>query len=212
MTARVLTIKERHLQTPRHLASLADFSYTEGEEIDPQVVLENPDLSLYCFDDATRQAIFVELPPSVDLTKAAFVYLTQGEQAERLIAVSYDTFMQLAAELSEVENLICTCGTGRSGSTLLSHVFNELDTVVSLSEPDVATQFALLRDADRSREEELSKLLDSTVRFLFKSNGHRTELERAGSSSVEGSPARASLQICLRRLHEDRQPAPLEVS
>jgi hypothetical protein len=97
MTARILTIKERHLQTPGQLASLADFTCVDGDEVDPRVVLDNLNLSLYCFDDATRQAIFVELPSGVDLTKSPFVYKTQGEEAERLIAVSYDTFLRLAA-------------------------------------------------------------------------------------------------------------------
>jgi hypothetical protein len=173
MTARVLTIKERQPQVPGQLASLADFTCVEGEEIDPRVVRDNPDLSLYCFDDATRRAIFVELPPAVDLTKAAFVYVTQGEQAERLIALSYDDFVRLASELPKVENLIPIYINGRSGSTLISHIFNELDTVMSLSEPDAATQFAYLRDPDGSRDKELCKLIDSTVRFLFKPNRHK---------------------------------------
>jgi hypothetical protein len=173
MTARVLTIKERHLQTPGQLASLADFTCVEGEEIDPKVVRDNPDLSLYCFDDTTRRAIFVELPPAVDLTKSPFVYMTQGEQAERLIAVSYDTFTRLAAELPKIDDLIPIYITGRSGSTLISHIFNELDTVVSLSEPDAANQFAYLRDSDGNRDAELCNLLDSTVRFLFKPNRHK---------------------------------------
>lgn len=186
MTARILTIKERHLQTPGQLASLADFSCIDGDEVDPRVVLDNPNLSLYCFDDATRQAIFVELPSGVDLTKSPFVYMTQGEEAERLIAVSYDTFLRLAAELPKVENLIPIYITGRSGSTLISHIFNELDTVMSLSEPDVASQFAHLRATDGSRNVELSRLLDSALRFLFKLNGYKSATTYALKFRSEG--------------------------
>jgi hypothetical protein len=124
MSARVLTINERHLRTPDHLASLADFTHTEGDEVDPKVVIDNPDLSLYCLDDATKRAIFAQLPPGVDLTRSPFVYQTQGEQAERLVAVSYDAFLYLAAELPKVDTLIPIYGPGRSGSTLLSHIFN----------------------------------------------------------------------------------------
>ncbi len=173
MKARILKIQERHLQTPGVLASLADFTCTEGDQVDPRVVIDNPDVSLYCFDDASKQAIFAQLPSGTDLTKAAFVYLAQGEQAERLIAVPYDAFLGLAAELPKVENLIPIYTTGRSGSTLISHILNELDTVISLSEPDVASQFAHLRGKDRSRDVELAKLLDSTLRFLFKPNGYK---------------------------------------
>lgn len=186
MTARILTIKERHLQTPGQLASLADFSCVDGDEVDPKVVLDNPNLSLYCFDDATRQAIFVELPSGVDLTKSPFVYKTQGEEAVCLIAVPYDTFLQLAADLPKVENLIPIYITGRSGSTLISHIFNELDTVMSLSEPDAASQFAHLRDTDRSRDVELSRLLDSALRFLFKPNGYKSATTYALKFRSEG--------------------------
>jgi hypothetical protein len=173
MTARVLTINERHLRTPDQLASLADFTYTEGEEVDSKVVIDNPNLSLYCFDDAGKRAIFARLPPGVDLTKVPFVYQTQGEQAERLVTVSYDAFLQLVAELPKVDTLILIYGPGRSGSTLLSHIFNELDTVMSLSEPDAVSRFAHLRDPDGSRDAELSELLDSAVRFLFKPNPYK---------------------------------------
>lgn len=170
MSARVLTINERHLRTPGNLASLADFTCTEGEEVNPKVVVEDLDMSLYCLDDETRRAIFVKLPPGVDLTKAPFVYLTQGERAEYLVAIPYDAFKQLAVGLPETENLVSIYGTGRSGSTLISHAFNASGAVVSLSEPDVATQFTLLREPDGSRDAELSGLIDSAVRFLFRPN------------------------------------------
>ena len=186
MTARILTIKERHLKTLGQLSSVADFTCVDGDEVDPRIVLNNLNLSLYCFDDATRQAIFVELPSSVDLTKSPFVYLTQGEEAERLIAVSYDTFLRLAAELPKVENLIPIYITGRSGLTLISHIFNELATVMSLSEPDAASQFAHLRATDGSRDVELSRLLDGALRFLFKPNGYKSATTYALKFRSEG--------------------------
>jgi hypothetical protein len=151
-----------------YLASLADFSVTPGVAVNAEIVRDNPNISLYCLDDVDKRAIFVELPLDVDLATAAFVYDTQSEQAERLIAVPYETFRQVAATLPEVGHFIMIYMTGRSGSTLLSHLFNELDNVLSLSEPDVGTQFVHLRNADGSRDAELRDLLDCTVRFLFK--------------------------------------------
>ncbi len=91
-------------------------------------------MSLYCLDDAQRRAIFVELPDGIDLTTAPFVYVTQYEQAQRLIAVPYDRFCELAHQLPLVEHLILIYISGRSGSTLISHLFNELNTVASLAE------------------------------------------------------------------------------
>jgi hypothetical protein len=170
MTAQYLTIDAKHRPEMKmnYLASLADFSVTPGEAVNAEIVRDNPNISLYCLDDVDKRAIFVELPPNVDLATAAFVYDTQSEQAQRLIAVPYETFRQVAATLPAVGHFIMIYMTGRSGSTLLSHLFNELDNVLSLSEPDVGTQFVHLRNADGSRDAELRDLLDCTVRILFK--------------------------------------------
>ncbi len=123
----------------------------------------------------------------MDLAQAPFIYQTQYEQAQRLIAIPYDTFRQLAHQLPEVKHLIMIYMTGRSGSTLLSHLFNEFDTVLSLSEPDVATQFVRLRSDDPSRDGELQDLLDCTVRFLFKPTVTKTPTTYALKLKNEGT-------------------------
>jgi hypothetical protein len=187
MSVQYLRVEAKHRQMTGYLASLADFSVTSGEAVGANIVLTNPNLSLYCLDDATRRAIFVELPPEVDLSKVPFVYQTQYEQAQRLVAVPYDIFQQLAGELPKVKHLIMIYMTGRCGSTLLSHLFNELDTVYSLSEPDVATQFLHLRNADGSRDGELRDLLDSAVRFLFKPTAFKTSSTFALKLRCEGT-------------------------
>ena len=169
MEACQLKIVDKHRQHISFLASLADFSYSDGGAVTPSLVVDNPQISLYCLDDTQRQAVFVEVPAEIDLTQAPFVYQTQYEQAQRLIAVPYDTFNQLAKELPEVPQPIFIYITGRSGSTLLNHAFNASGTVVSLSEPDVVTQFVNLRHQTQGRrEDELRTLAQSTIRFLFK--------------------------------------------
>jgi len=171
MAAQYLTIEAKNRQHIGFLASLADFSSSPGDEVNPDVVLADPNLSLYCLDDATQRAIFVELPDGTNLAAAPFVYMTQYTQAQRLVAVPYDSFRQLAQTLPTVQHLIVVYISGRSGSTLLSHVFNALDGTRSLAEPDVATQFVHLRSAAGQRDAELHGLLDATVRFLFKPAG-----------------------------------------
>ena len=174
MTTQYLTIASKRRQMSGYLASLADFSVTPGAAVNPEIVRDSPNISLYCHDDATRRAIFVELPPEVDLAQAPFIYQTQYDQAQRLIAVPYDTFQRLAHELPAIDRLIVVYMTGRSGSTLVSHLFNQLDGVLSLSEPDVTTQFVHLRRPDGRRDAELRALLDHTMRFLFKPTAART--------------------------------------
>ena len=135
LRGRWLTILNKHRRSPGWHASAADFTTKEAGTIDPAVVLRNDGLSLYCLDDAKREAIFVELPTSVRLTDAGFVYLRQYEDAIRLLALSYEDFGRLAASLPDPERFIMIYMTGRCGSTLLSHAFNCVDGVVSLSEP-----------------------------------------------------------------------------
>src|SRR5205085_10369766 len=96
----------------------------ESDAVDPNSVRTNPNISLYCLDDTTKRAIFVELPREVDLANVPFVYQTQYEQAQRLIAVSYDSFIHIAHDLPKVDHLLMLYMTGRCGSTLLSHVLN----------------------------------------------------------------------------------------
>ena len=173
MTTRYLNIEAKHRRDGTFVASLKDFSVSEGEVLNSENILSNPDVSLYCLDDEAKRAIFVELPPNIDLTASPFVYTTQYEEAKRLIAVPYDTFRKIARTLPPVEHLIMTYISGRSGSTLLSHVFNELEDVMSLSEPDVIPQFVHLRSEDKSRDAELRELIDCTVRVLFRPNPYK---------------------------------------
>jgi len=174
MTGQYLTIEGKERRMEGLLGSLADFTVTAGGAVDPDIVRTSPNISLYCLDDASQRAIFVELPVDIDLAKVPFIYQTQYEQAQRLIAVPYHTFHQLASTLPEIKHLIMIYMTGRSGSTLLSHLFNELDIVRSFSEPDVATHFVHRRSVDGARDTELRELLDSTVRFLFKPTPFKT--------------------------------------
>ncbi|MEP7292327.1 MAG: sulfotransferase [Chloroflexota bacterium] len=168
MTAQVLRIVEKHRGHPGMIANIADFTVSPGETIDPNLILTHPNISPYCLNDAEKTAIFVELPDGTDLSTAPFVYQMQYDRAQRLIEVSYETFRQLADTLPKVEHPILIYSSGRGGSTLMSHIFNALDNVISLSEPDAAFQFISLRHTDGSRDAELGELLDWTIRMLFK--------------------------------------------
>ena len=171
MSAKVLSIEKKFRASPVLLASLADFTYAEGESLQPQVVIDQPNLSLYCLDEQTRQMIFVETPPEVDLSAAPFYYQAQFEHAYRLIALPYEALHDLAKKHPpQDEALILIYSVGRCGSTLLSQIFNLPDQVLSLSEPDIFTQIVLLREPDGSRDQELAELLASCVAVLCKAS------------------------------------------
>jgi hypothetical protein len=167
MPARKLEIVHKERRIFPLLASLEDFEVVDGGAVDPAVLVQDPQFSLYCFDEARKEAVFVKLPKEVDLTKAPFVYMDQYEYAQHLVSVPYETFLRLAETLTPVEQPILLYTIGRSGSTLLSHVLNETGIVASLSEPDIATQVVHLRQ-NGEPDETLLPLIRGVMRFLFR--------------------------------------------
>lgn len=166
MSARVLHIVDKVSPMEFFPAVPQNFVLREGESISADVVLDNPDVSLYCLDDDNQQALFVQTPPGVDLLQSPFYYLAQYQHAERVIAVPYDTLHRLADDLSDPGNLVLIYSVGRCGSTLISQSFKAVEGVLSYSEPDVYTQIAMLRHRNRRRDEEYLRLIRTCTRIL----------------------------------------------
>ena len=57
MTANLLVIKERKRPDPFLPAAPTDFGFEVGESVDPQIVVTNPRITLYCLDHANKQAL-----------------------------------------------------------------------------------------------------------------------------------------------------------
>jgi len=169
MTANFLVIKERNRQNPLFPAVPSDFVYEVGEVINPQMIVTNPCITLYCLDHEAQRALFVETPPGLDLSKAPFFYHAQYENAVNLYGVSYDTLHQLAGGVSlDDRRLIFVYSVGRSGSTLVGAALNAVDRVVGLSEPDVFTQLVTLRSFDGSNAQEIRALVSSCMKLQCK--------------------------------------------
>jgi hypothetical protein len=171
MQAAVFEIQSKRKAGELSIASLDDFSLLAHGTVDARLVLERPQITLYCLDDKHRRAVFVETPPEVDLTRHAFYYRAQYDYAQRVLAVSYDSLNQLAAKVDS-RNLrpILIYSVGRCGSTLLSRALGCLDEVRSLSEPDVYAQIADMRPKDGSRDGELIQLIRSCTSLLGRTN------------------------------------------
>lgn len=160
----------RARQSPLLPVGLDDFELIPGGTIAPERLWLDPLISLYSLDQKNRQAIFVETPPTVDLSQAPFLYQAQFEQAQQVYLVPYEMFFRLAeTHTNRGDALIFIHSTGRCGSTLLSSIFNQIPDVVSLSEPDVYTLLVSLRNVERVPELEISNLLAACTRFLCKS-------------------------------------------
>ncbi|MEP7291385.1 MAG: hypothetical protein ABI835_06355 [Chloroflexota bacterium] len=164
MTATVLEIVEKIKTHPFGTALPENFVVRRAETLDAQIVLDHPNISLYCLDDLKREAWFVETPPDADLINAPFYYAAQYEHALRIYAVPYAEFHALAASLP-APKVIFVHSTGRCGSTLISKTFNTVPGVRSLSEPDIYLQIYFMRMLDPARDDEYRRLLKSATLF-----------------------------------------------
>ncbi|MEH2336805.1 sulfotransferase family protein [Nostoc sp.] len=169
MNTKILKIQTKNRTPASLIANLQDFSYEIGEDIDPKTIVDNPHITLYCLDLENQQAIFVETPSDIDIYEASFLYQAQYEYAQRLIAVPYQEFHQLAANIGDsIGQIAMIYSVGRCGSTLLSKLFSQVDTVLSLSEPDVFTQIVGIRNPDGSNDDALAELIKSCIYLLCK--------------------------------------------
>lgn len=113
------------------------FTLRDGDEIASEIVIQRDHITPYCLDHTSQRLIFADLPDDVDLSTAPFIYLTQLEQARRLIAVPYSELADLADQVYAPEKLILIHSTGRAGTTLMNQILNEIEGVKSFSEPDI---------------------------------------------------------------------------
>ncbi len=170
MKARILNIESKIRQNPLGITSTADFHFSEGDTIDAQVVIENHNISLYSLDHEYQRAIFVETHDDINISQAPFYYQAQYESAVKLFAVPYEELHRLANDIRlDSKCLILIYSVGRSGSTLLSSALNQVENIVSLSEPDIYTQLVMIREWDGSNDAEVSELLQSCTKVLCKS-------------------------------------------
>jgi hypothetical protein len=167
MQAYELIIDSKVKTSPFAIVSVDDFQVHTGQPLDPHIILEQANFSLYCIDHVNQRAIFVETSPEVDLLQAPFYFIAQYEAAQRLIAVPFETLHALAREVEiDPQQIILFYSTGRCGSTLFSQVMNLNPSVVSFSEPDVFSQLVMVRTAGQSGDDEIASLLWDSVMVM----------------------------------------------
>lgn len=153
MTATKLQIIARERAHVGVITSLADFEWAAAQDIDAEILLTNPDFSLYCLDNERRRAVFTALPTGIDLSRVPFMYQAQFDHTEYLVALPYREFFQLAEQIPAINRkLLCLHNIERCGSTVLARALNEIDGSMSLSEPDVLTNFVSLRSTCLSEQ------------------------------------------------------------
>lgn len=144
---------------------LSDFTLDPAQPVPPQTLI-GPLWSLYGLDLAAGVAVFVETPPDLDLSTAAFVQLDQFKHALRVITVALPDLPAVAALMPEPDQRIFLFSMGRCGSTLASKMLAQVPGVYSLSEPGPYLALALARHSLPRADQQT--LLASLTRLLFR--------------------------------------------
>ena len=170
MKATLLSIVRKNREPTRAaaLVTAQDFDCVAVGEAGPEHVIDNPHVSLYALDPERQQALFVETPPGQDIVSHPFLYQAQSEHATRVIAVPYPLFFDWAERAPRANQVVVVYSGGRCGSTLLSKLFQEVDVMLSLSEPDVFTQISELAVWGKITAEEATPLVAAAVRHYWK--------------------------------------------
>ena len=178
MMATTFEIVERLRERPFQLTDVSDFRSREIGQLPAAKILENPRITLYSLDFENSRAVFVETPADVDLSQVPFYFVTQYEEAERVLTISFDTMLLLAQSVIVDDNrLIFIHSVGRSGSTLASQIFAQIPGVINISEPDALTLLVVARNSKAYNEDDL------LARFPA------LEPERAGADGDQRVPA-----------------------
>ncbi|MCP4716545.1 MAG: hypothetical protein GY868_15600 [Deltaproteobacteria bacterium] len=168
MKAKTYGILKKKRWFPEALASLNDFKLKAGPQIDAADILRNPNISIYCLDPKNEQVIFVETPPGLNLTDAAFIYNAQYENAFRVITIPFAETMRIAGPLPDPDqNIIFLYTVGRAGSTLLCKIFEGDADTISLSEPDIFACFVPLIKNSAHKKEGMQALMQACTKILF---------------------------------------------
>ena len=169
MKAQLFDVIAREKSVPLNIVDVDDLKLSEMGFVDARVILDNPNITLYCLDPNNQQAVFVEVPEVAKIFNAPFYYVSQYENATQVLKVSYETLEQLADQIVFADQrMILIYSMGRSGTTLTSSAFNQAADVVSLSEPDIFTQLTQMREFSDNNDPEIGKLVRSCLLLTCK--------------------------------------------
>jgi hypothetical protein len=167
--AKVWQIETKVRKSDFDQSRLSDFRCRVEATADARIILDRPEITLYCLDDDSRQAVFLEGPPGVDLSQQPFYFLHQFNNAQRMYTTTFEVLQELGTAMgNRFKTFIPMYTVGRCGGTLLSRAFNRMDTVHSLDEPDVYSRLAGMRPTDGSRDSEVTQIIVASTRLLFK--------------------------------------------
>lgn len=160
--------KVEHLSWP----GPQDFVLDELQAVSSDLVARQPNWSLYSLDLMANLAWFVEMPDEFDLSASAFAFIDQHSHARRVLRLSLDDLIEVAARIPPPPHVIFVFNIGRCGSTLVSHILNSSPRVWGLSEPVAFPQMIQQNYNSDHRLQypggRLVELIRSCTRLLFR--------------------------------------------
>lgn len=180
-------ILDRPNNSPSLVADLRkDFRLGEIEQVPVEIILENPNVSLYGLDFRNRSAVFVEIPADTNLSHAPFYFNTQFQKAKRVLTIPFETMIKVSKSVTiDDDRLIFIYSVGRCGSTLASQIFAQIPGVINISEPFALSQLVIARNTRKAREDELVALLEAAIRLLCKTEADTAWVVKGQSFVIE---------------------------
>lgn len=160
-------IKDRSRLADIEFATLEHFTLDDGKTTSAQRLIDERCWSPYCVNLEKRYAVFVDLPPELDIAQSVFSHLTQYHNARQAMIVPLDDLLALSSQVSPPPKILFQFNIGRSGTTLLNKVINQVDGVWSLSEPDIYGGH-YIANANDFDQDELVALIRVCTGLLFR--------------------------------------------
>lgn len=186
MQATTYEITGRKPIIPIEFADIKNFELRESGSVAAEEILNHPQITLFSLDFEHARAVFVETPADINLSQAPFYYQAQRENAMRILTVSFETMIHLGQCVTlDDAKLVMIHSMGRSGSTLASQLFAQVDGVINMSEPDVLTQLVAARFMQPDQHNALKVLLEACIRLLCKTSAERAWVIKGRSFAIE---------------------------
>lgn len=174
LSAERRTVLSRHLWHPlaqyaSRLNFLQCFISWQNSFVSPTYILQQ-NVSFFCVDKKTMDAVFIETPPSFDVHDPdvnPFLHIGQFFHGTHLIILPMKHLLRLVDELPPLNRLIHIASTGRCGGTIFIQMFQNLPNMTTFNEPLCLDVFSDALKMDLMHEKSL-KMLYAVVRMLCK--------------------------------------------
>lgn len=186
MYCKLFDVPQKGIQRPNFFGMVDFNQLTNSGRISAHRILKESNITLYSLDLENQQAIFVETPPEINLSRAPFYNTAQFLNAVRIFTISFEWMIRLSEEIDlDDDRVVLIYSVGRCGSTLASQIFAQVPGVINMSEPVSLTNLVVVRNAQRYNENYLLELLRSTMKILCKNKAESVWVIKGRSFDIE---------------------------